>query len=302
MTINQMRYFRELAHTEHYGRAAEALYIAQPTLSRAIALLEEELEVELFEKQGRNIALTQAGQVFLSYVEQSLSMLEQGVAAMRQFSQHTETLSIGCITPFLGKNPFYSYLLEHFSKNRCRLDIHVSQTENLLGDLKRRRCELAFCSFAPAEKDVAFVPVLELPFVVAMPAGDPLTVCEAVEPEQLRDRALVFNAEPVYSSLIQRIFDYYHITTIVRGSSNEDSVLLRMVADGMGLLISTDHPQMHTDGTVLRSLRQEVFHRYIYLAYLPDAPHTSAASEVISFAKEHALKEEGLQPKACDRA
>ena len=45
MTINQMRYFRELAHTEHYGRAAEALYIAQPTLSRAIALLEEELDV-----------------------------------------------------------------------------------------------------------------------------------------------------------------------------------------------------------------------------------------------------------------
>lgn len=52
MTINQLRYFCVLAHTEHYGRAADALYIAQPTLSRAISLLEEELDVELFPRRG----------------------------------------------------------------------------------------------------------------------------------------------------------------------------------------------------------------------------------------------------------
>lgn len=301
MTMNQLRYFRVLAHTEHYGRAADALYIAQPTLSRAIALLEEELDVELFSKQGRNITLTHAGRVFLEYVEQSLTVLELGVGAMQKFSNHTEVLSVGCITPFLGKNPFHSYLLDAFSENRSRLDINVSQTENLLNDLRKHRYDMIFCSYSASARDIAFIPVLELPFVVAMPADDPLAACDAIEPEQLRDRAMVFNAEPIYSSLIQRIFDHYHITPIVRGSSNEDSVLLRMVADRVGLLISTDHTQMHTDETILRPLQQDAFHRYIYLAYLPDALRSPAAEQVIDFAKHHALDEKGLQPKAADR-
>ena len=301
MTINQLRYFRELAHTEHYGRAAEALYIAQPSLSRAITLLEEELDVELFSKQGRNIVLTHAGRVFLEYVEQSLTVLELGVGAMRRFSNHTDVLSIGCITPFLGENPFHSYLLDAFSENRSRLDINVSQTESLLNDLRKRRYDMVFCSYNAAALDIAFIPVLELPFVVAMPADDPLAACPDIQPEQLRDRALVFNAEPIYSSLIQRIFDHYHITPIVRGSSNEDSVLLRMVADGVGLLISTDHIQMHNEDTVLRPLRQDSFHRYIYLAYLPEAIRSPAAEQIIQFARQHALEETGLQPKAADR-
>ena len=46
MTLNQLRYFRVLAKTEHYTKAADALAISQPSLSRAIAMLEEELGVQ----------------------------------------------------------------------------------------------------------------------------------------------------------------------------------------------------------------------------------------------------------------
>lgn len=58
MNLNQLYYFRALADWEHYTRAAEELHIAQPTLSKAIASLEQELGAYLFEKKGRNIALT----------------------------------------------------------------------------------------------------------------------------------------------------------------------------------------------------------------------------------------------------
>lgn len=52
MTLNQLRYFRVLAKTEHYSKAADALGISQPSLSRAISLLEEELNVLLFTRRG----------------------------------------------------------------------------------------------------------------------------------------------------------------------------------------------------------------------------------------------------------
>ncbi len=301
MTINQLRYFCVLARTEHYGKASEELYISQPSLSRAISLLEEELDVELFSKQGRNVTLTHAGRVFLEYIEQSLSILELGVGAMQKFSNHTEVLSVGCITPFLGKNSFHSYLLNAFSHNRSQLDISVSQTDNLLNDLRKHRYDLVFCSYSSTAQDINFIPILELPFVVAMPKDDELSKYDSVSMEQLRNRPMVFNAEPIYSSLIQRIFDYHHITPIVKGSSNEDSVLLRMVADKVGLLISTDHIQMHTNETVLKPLKQDEFHRYIYLAYLPNSNRSHSAEQIIDFAKTHSIEEKGLQPKVIDR-
>ena len=53
MTLNQILYFQKVARLENYHQAAEELYISQPSLSRSMAVLESELGVALFEKQGR---------------------------------------------------------------------------------------------------------------------------------------------------------------------------------------------------------------------------------------------------------
>ena len=58
MNLYHLRYFVTLAHLEHYTKAAEILAITQPSLSHAIASLEKELGVKLFEKEGRNVVLT----------------------------------------------------------------------------------------------------------------------------------------------------------------------------------------------------------------------------------------------------
>ena len=69
MNLYHLRYFVTLAHLEHYTKAAEILAITQPSLSHAIASLEKELGVKLFEKEGRNVVLTKCGQAFLTDVE-----------------------------------------------------------------------------------------------------------------------------------------------------------------------------------------------------------------------------------------
>ena len=63
MNLNQLQYFKILAQEEHYTRAAQMLSITQPSLSHAIAQLEEELGTRLFEKKGRNIVLTRYGKL-----------------------------------------------------------------------------------------------------------------------------------------------------------------------------------------------------------------------------------------------
>ena len=72
MTLNQLQYFYEAAKTQHFNRAADNLSISQPSLSRAIAALENEMGVILFERMGRNVSLTKAGQVFYEHAEKIL--------------------------------------------------------------------------------------------------------------------------------------------------------------------------------------------------------------------------------------
>lgn len=299
MTLNQLVYFRQLAHTQHYGYAAEQLFVSQPSISRAIAQLEDELDVELFAHEGRNVVLTHAGQIFLEYVEQSLNLLNLGVSRMQRFSRQADVLSIGCITPFLERNPVYDELMRIVGrKNGMRLDMQISQTVQLLEGLKKHRYDLVFCSYDASQQDVRFVPVMELPWVVAMRPDDPLAKEEEITPEMMSSRALVFNAEPIYSALIRRIFDACHITPRIKASANEDSVLLSMVSQGIGLLVGSDHQQMHTADTLLKPLRQEAVHRYIYMAYLENSLYVPLVEQMIAFAESHALEEEGLQPKS----
>lgn len=65
MNLFYLKYFVELAHVRHYTKAAQNLCITQPSLSHAIAQLENELGVPLFEKNGRNTTLTRFGREFL---------------------------------------------------------------------------------------------------------------------------------------------------------------------------------------------------------------------------------------------
>ncbi|WP_425555881.1 LysR family transcriptional regulator [Kitasatospora nipponensis] len=76
--------FAAVARLEHVTRAAQALGMPQPTLSRAVARLEEELGVALFARQGRTVRLTRAGRLLLGSVERALTELERGAQAARE--------------------------------------------------------------------------------------------------------------------------------------------------------------------------------------------------------------------------
>ena len=82
MTLNQLNYFCRLAETEHYGQAAKALYISQPSLSKAMAMLERELGVSLFERRGRNVMLTRAGHAFYDHIKPAIGQIDSARALM----------------------------------------------------------------------------------------------------------------------------------------------------------------------------------------------------------------------------
>lgn len=124
MEIRQLEYFCEAAKHEHISRAAEALFISQPALSRTIRNLEEELGVSLFEPFGRGIHLTQAGNYFYSVASHVLSELD----TVRREFLFQNSLSFNGIYATNQAPEIFRYLLRGFFK--AHPGIPVFETSN----------------------------------------------------------------------------------------------------------------------------------------------------------------------------
>lgn len=87
MELLQLKYFMKVASCENMTQAAKELHIAQPAISQSIARLEKELGVKLFEKQGRGIKLSEAGQLVKNKVGSVLDIIEELPELMRDYQQ-----------------------------------------------------------------------------------------------------------------------------------------------------------------------------------------------------------------------
>ncbi|MDW8571612.1 MULTISPECIES: LysR family transcriptional regulator [Staphylococcus] len=88
-----MKYFQNVANTEHLTKSSEKLHVAQPALSKIIKNLEEELGAELFDRIGRNIKLNTYGKIFLKHVDQLFYEIEVGVQKIEDLKEKIEEAS-----------------------------------------------------------------------------------------------------------------------------------------------------------------------------------------------------------------
>lgn len=288
MTLNQLIYYCRLAEVQHYGRAAKALYISQPSLSKSIAQLEDELSVTLFERSGRGIALTEAGETFYQHVKPALDQIASAREVMRQYSGSHRLPVIGCVSPAVTSvlSPFLdAYRMEGHSFPKVIMRVDTS--EALVGSLRANECDLAFCTRIPEAADVNFTCVATLPFVVVMRDDDPLAAFERIRPDQLKDRPMTFTNAAAYNAVLDRIFDRYGFKPVVYSYANDDTAMFGMVRAGAAIFITSDYPQIYSHGLAIRPLEQDVCQREICLAYTPRSLLDPAVASMISFLQAH---------------
>lgn len=103
MEIRQLRYFLDIAETEHLTQSAQNLFVTQSTLSHGLRQLEQELDVALFDRLGRGLKLSQAGAEFRAYALRALKELEAGRMALADLSGlQSGTLTVGVFHTFLN--------------------------------------------------------------------------------------------------------------------------------------------------------------------------------------------------------
>lgn len=191
MNLQQLYYFRKLAEVQHYTEAAKALYITQPSLSDSIASLESELSVALFQKKGRNVQLTKYGEEFSQYVNQSLEILEHGIALMKEKSDSmTGTIDIGCIPTLLGD--FLPDALDLYHEHHPQVNFNIFHEKSIpvAEGVSAGTYDIGFCSMVEHMDDLFFVPITYQELIVIVRNDHPLAQYDSIELPALKDYAL----------------------------------------------------------------------------------------------------------------
>lgn len=243
MNLFYLRYFVTLAHVKHYTKAAEQLCITQPSLSHAIAQMEKELGVPLFEKNGRNTMLTPFGREFLSCAEHTLSTLDDGIASLQRSARGSGLIRLGFVRP-LGIE-FVPHLaadfLRAYPENDIRFTFHTGITQHLLDDLAQRKVDLLFCSKPQDDLKFTAVPVQKQELVVIVPQNHPLAARSAKDDICLSDTAsyphIYFTKTSGIRSVIDDMFHRENVIPNIVYETEEDEVIAGLVAQDFGIAV-----------------------------------------------------------------
>ena len=144
MEIRQLRTFQAVARMLSFNRAAERLHYAQSSISAQIQALEEELEVKLFDRLGRRILLTEAGERLLQYAGKILDLADEAKAEVVRSKEPEGALTIRVPESFCAYRlpPVVKQFRSRFPK--VRLSFITCAVENLQKDLRKGITDLAF--------------------------------------------------------------------------------------------------------------------------------------------------------------
>ncbi|HEY8891828.1 MAG TPA: LysR family transcriptional regulator [Clostridium sp.] len=273
MNLYHLRYFVTLAHLEHYTKAAEQLMITQPSLSHAISLLEKELGVLLFEKEGRNIALTKYGRIFLSDVTNSLEILDSGVKTFKMISTGEGRIDFAFLRT-LGTDfvPDISrgFLQEHPEKS---IEFHFSTgvTVDIIQGLKDKKYDLAFCSKMEHEQSIEFTPISSEELVVIVPNDHPLANKNIIDLIETIPYSQIFFTQksglrPIIDDLFRQIGQQPKIAYEVE----EDQVIAGLVAKNFGIAVIPLMPILSSMNLKVLKITNPHIERFFYLAVMKD--------------------------------
>src|SRR5690606_33502496 len=196
MNLRDLTYFIALADHLHFGRAAAASFVSQPTLSTQIRKLEEELGVALVERAPRNVMLTPAGRDVAARARRIVADVE----AMREAARRSRDPEAGTVT--LGLFPTLGpYLLPHVVPDirrrfpQLELLLVEEKSDVLLERLQQGRLDAALLALPVADEQLEVEFLFEEPFVLAVPETHPLAGRAPLSLAELADERLLLLAD-----------------------------------------------------------------------------------------------------------
>jgi LysR family hydrogen peroxide-inducible transcriptional activator len=262
MTLTELKYIVAVAREKHFGHAAEACFVAQPTLSVAIKKLEDELGVTLFERGGSEVSMTPLGAQIVAQAER---VLEQTAAIKEIAKQNKDPLAgpfrlgiIYTIAPYLLPS-LVKTLIERVPQ--MPLILQENFTARLVELLRAGELDAIIVALPIPEQGFMVQPVYDEPFVVAVPRDHPWTKRENIHSGELKSETMLLlgNGHCFRDQVLEVCPEMSRFSTsgdgisrTFEGSSLE--TIRHMVASGIGITVLPEGsvPDIHTKEGMLR--------------------------------------------------
>jgi LysR family hydrogen peroxide-inducible transcriptional activator len=290
MTLTELRYIVAVSQKNHFGKAAQACFVSQPTLSIAIKKLEEELGIRLFERSSKNeIRITEIGQ---QVIDQAKIVLRQAQILGEIAQQGKDPLAgqfklgvIYTIGPYLLPS-----LIPRLRKTAPKLKLIIEEnfTANLFQSLKQGTLDAIVISYPFDEAGIETAALYQEPFIVALPRNHEWAEREQIRPEDLASQDLMLLGsghcfrDQVIEACPNCMSGDSELTRTLEGGSLE--TIRHMVAAGTGITVlphtSMLHNQHHESLIETRPFTQPSPCRTVAIAWRKHYPRKEAIATI----------------------
>jgi DNA-binding transcriptional LysR family regulator len=270
-TLHQLKVFETAARHRSFTRAAEELFLTQPTVSMQIKQLTKTVGLPLFEQVGKRLYLTDAGRELYATCQEifdQLSEFEMKVAELKGMKQGRLRLATISTTKY-----FVPRLLGPFCQLYPGIDISLEVTnhERILERLSDNQDDVYILSQPPEDFDINCYPFVENPLVVLAPRHHPLVQEKNIPLSRLNGEPFIMR-EPGSGTrkAVQKLFEEHKISVKVRLELGSNEAIKQAIVGGLGISVLSRHT-LALEGTngPLAILDVEGFpiERYWYVVY-----------------------------------
>ncbi len=258
VTLRQMRVFAEVARHLSFVRAAEALHLTPPAVSMQVKELEAAVGLALFDRRGRRVALTTAGEYLLVYARRLIVTLKDAGDAMARLRKlESGVLNVGMVST---AKYFVPRLLTRFREEHPGVELRLqvgNNREQLVGWLEQADVDLAIMGRPPKEMATRAEAFAAHPHVFVAPPGHPIMAVGHPPPAMLANYPMIVR-EPASGTraLMDRFFQAHRVEPSIAMEMPSNESIKQAVMAGMGLSFLS----LHTIGLELRCRLIELVH------------------------------------------
>ncbi|ABW25606.1 MULTISPECIES: LysR family transcriptional regulator [Acaryochloris] len=280
-TLHQLKVFETAARHGSFTRAAEELYLTQPTVSIQIKQLSKTVGFPLFEKLGKQLYLTEVGNRLFTTCQSIFEELDQFEMIVSDLQGMTQgKLHLATVTTC---KYFVPRLLGNFCDQYPGIDISLKITNHL--QLEKRmmenRDDLYILSHPPQHIDLKVQPVIKNPLVVVAPPSHPLVGQKNIDISALNNQRFIMR-EPGSGTrhAVQALFNKHKVNVEIKLELGSNEAIKQAIAGGLGISVLSRHSLNGREYTDLAILDVEHFpiEQQWSVAYL-SGKHLSVVAE-----------------------
>lgn len=298
MTLQQITYFCAICEEMHYTKAANRIHVSQPSLSYAIKELEQELGVKVFKRKGKQVELTECGEIFYQYAQKALGCLHDGILAVEQKkNEDSRQINIGYLfsisVDFLA--PLINEYFEYVGRCDQIMNFLPCKQPEVVEALQQGKFDIAFVTddiqIRLIDTSIEMIPVCQQEMFVVVRKDHPLAQKGSVLFSEIKNENFVaINPGKGLRIHMDQYFQKMNAQPKIVFAVDDSESLLSYVEAGVGIAIMSRLPTMSLEKIALLSVRDSPIWRNIVLLINKRRNYTSDTKYLIEFVKKRKFR------------